>query len=198
MDCTSCAVKQTMSSSPQPTQLSCFPLRLLPAVSLFYPPDLTLPTSFFATPRSFAPWVPWSFHLLVIHPEQVAFHLHLLPEPLHPHYHPLLFASLPGRMTSGKPSLRVSARALLNTAWFSRLICSSSPRSNCREMMRPRGRWWWWEEMCVCVCVCKWGRGQMRRCGVVGGKWNWRERQRRDKNGGREGEGRDRGVFKRH
>lgn len=69
------------------------------------------------------------------------FGLHPLPEPLCPHYHLPFFASLPGRMTSGKPSLRVSARALLNTAWFSRLICSSSPRSSCREIMSPGGRW---------------------------------------------------------
>ena len=110
----------------------------------------------------------------------------LLPsEPLCPHYRLLLFDSLPGRMTSGKPSLRVSARALLNTAWFSRLICSSSPRSSCREMMRPggrRGEGW--------AYVCKiGGKGQMKRCQVVGGKWD--RRKVRDAE-----EGRDIGVFK--
>lgn len=55
------------------------------------------------------------------------------------HDQPPLCAASPGRMTSGKPSFRVSARARLNTAWFSRLICSSSPRSSCREMMSPGG-----------------------------------------------------------
>lgn len=59
------------------------------------------------------------------------------PPPLGTHYREEAF--LPGKMTSGNPSLRVSAKALLNTAWFSRLMCSSSPRSSCREMMRPGG-----------------------------------------------------------
>lgn len=66
-------------------------------------------------------------------------HPHFGPCPPTSHDHPLLSAASPGRMTSGKPSLRVSARARLNTAWFSRLICSSSPRSSCREMMSPGG-----------------------------------------------------------
>lgn len=92
---------------------------------------------------------------LFIPPSHLASGLHRLTEPLCTHYCLLLFASLPGRMTSGKPSLRVSARALLNTAWFSRLICSSSPLSSCREMMRPGSRGWL--GVGGHMRVCKWG-----------------------------------------
>ncbi len=43
----------------------------------------------------------------------------------------------PGMMTSGKPSLRVTATPRLKMSGFSLRTCSMSPLSSCSEMIRP-------------------------------------------------------------